>query len=57
MHTFNKAHVFSKRPDSKISDDTPSPSCAVQELEAKRQAILATAQQAGGFELPVRHQH
>lgn len=57
MLTFNKAHVFSKRPDSDIGDDTPSTSSAAQELEAKRQAMLATVQQTGGFERPECHQH
>lgn len=57
MLTFNKTHVFSKRPDSEIGDDTPPTSSAAQELEAKRQAMLATVQQTGGFERPECHQH
>jgi len=57
MLTFNKAHVFSNRPDDEISDDAPAPSYAAQEQEAKRLAMLASVQQSGGFELSECHQH
>ncbi len=57
MLIFNKAHVFSNRPDSEISDDAPAPSFAAKEQEAKRLAILASVQQSGGFELSECHQH
>ncbi|RWX56889.1 hypothetical protein EDI28_02255 [Photobacterium chitinilyticum] len=57
MLIFNKAHVFSNRPDSEISDDAPAPSFAAKEQEAKRLAMLASVQQSGGFELSECHQH
>ncbi|WP_175577542.1 hypothetical protein [Photobacterium proteolyticum] len=50
MLTFNKVHVFSNLPDADICDNAPQSSDAELAREKKRLAMLASVQQAGGFE-------